>query len=199
MNCKVLIYSRHSIIQIGLMFCIKKSISNVTIYKANSLEQVFALNENSYFDLFIFDVSYFTEMFCINEQLITSLNEKRIIFLVDNMDIVKLLDFKNIVYIQRDCGETEVVKCLRKLLKMRKATINYKYKNVTNRFQKENNFSKREIQCANLLMKGYSVSQISEKLLLKMSTVSTYKMRLQKKTNTNNLVQLINFLYKFNV
>lgn len=199
MNCKVLIYSRHSIIQIGLMFCIKKSISNVTIYKANSLEQVFALNENSYFDLFIFDVSYFTEMFCINEQLITSLNEKRIVFLVDNMDIVKLLDFKNIVYIQRDCGETEVVKCLRKLLKMRKATINYKYKNVTNRFQKENNFSKREIQCANLLMKGYSVSQISEKLLLKMSTVSTYKMRLQKKTNTNNLVQLINFLYKFNV
>lgn len=196
MNCKVLIYSRHSIIQIGLTFCVKKSISNATIYKASSLEQVFALQANSDFDLLIFDVPHFIEMYNINEQLATFLNDKRIVFLVENMEIEKLLDFKNIDYIHRDSCETEVVKCLRNLLKMRKTVSNFKYKTVTNRFQKENKLSVREKECANLLLKGYSVSQISKELSLRMSTICTYKKRIQVKTNSKNVVQLINTLYK---
>lgn len=56
-------------------------------------------------------------------------------------------------------------------------------------------FSSREKEIVNLLMRSYSVSQISKELSLKMSTISTYKNRIHKKTNTNNLVQLIKMLY----
>lgn len=196
MNCKVLIYSFHSIIQIGLTFCVKKSISNATIYKASSLEQVFTLLANSDFDLLIFDVQHYTEILYINEQLGISLNGKRIVFLIDNMELEKLLDFNNVVYIHRDSCETEIVKCLRKFLKVRKPVSNFKYKNVTNRFQKENKLSAREKQCANLLLKGYSVSQISKELSLRMSTICTYKKRIQVKTKTKNVVQLLNLFYK---
>ena len=44
-------------------------------------------------------------------------------------------------------------------------------------------------------MKGYSVNQISKKLTLALTTVSTYKARIFKKTRTNNLVELTKSLY----
>lgn len=195
MNCKVLIYSRHSIIQIGLTFCVKKSISNVTIHRASSLEQVLAFQSNFDFDMFIFDVQQFTEMNFINEQLAAIIKDKRIIFLLENMEIEKKFEYKNVEYIHRDSSETAILKCLRKLLKTRKPVNKIKRKNVTNRFQKEDNLSAREKQCATLLLKGYSVSQISKQLSLRINTISTYKKRIQKKTNSNNVVQLIKTLY----
>jgi DNA-binding CsgD family transcriptional regulator len=70
-----------------------------------------------------------------------------------------------------------------------------RYKSVTMKIQKTNKFSTREKECANLLMKGYSISQISKELSLKKNTISTYKMRIHKKTNTVNLVQLLKALY----
>ncbi len=42
-------------------------------------------------------------------------------------------------------------------------------------------FLQEKKKFVNLLMRGYSVSQISKELSLKMSTISTYKNRIHKK------------------
>lgn len=194
MNHKILIYSQNPIIQIGLTSCIKKYNANVAIFKTNSLEQTFIEESNFSFDTFIFDVSQFTEINYIKTHLLTFLHGKKIVFLVDSIDYQNLLDFKDVVYVYKNSGELEITKRLRALCKKSKQV--FKYKNVTERIRKENKLSEREKQCANLLMNGYSVSQISKKLSLKINTISTYKNRIQKKTKTKNLVQLLNTLYK---
>lgn len=194
MNHKILIYSQNPIIQIGLTTCIKKYNVNVAIFKTNSLEQTFIEESNFSFDTFIFDVTQFTEINYIKTHILTFLHDKKIVFLVDTIDYQNLLDLKNVVYVYKNSGELEIIKRLRALCKKSKQV--FKYKNVTERFKKEKKLSEREQQCANLLMNGYSVSQISKKLSLKMNTISTYKNRIQKKTNTKNLVQLLNTLYK---
>jgi len=51
--------------------------------------------------------------------------------------------------------------------------------------------SNREIEVAQLLITGQSVTQISTTLNLKLSTISTYKNRIFEKLNVNNIVQLL--------
>ena len=55
--------------------------------------------------------------------------------------------------------------------------------------------SNMEKQVANLLLEGYSSMEITRKLNIKISTVSTYKTRIYKKLNVANFVQ---FVIKFN-
>lgn len=56
--------------------------------------------------------------------------------------------------------------------------------------------SKRELECAKLLMNGFSNVIISRKLSISVTTVSTYKKRILQKTKTNNIVELTRLLSK---
>lgn len=51
--------------------------------------------------------------------------------------------------------------------------------------------SKREMDVANLLVKGHSTAEISNMLNLQLSTVSTFKARVFSKMKVSNLVELI--------
>jgi two-component system invasion response regulator UvrY len=191
MSYRVLIYSYHSIIQIGLSYCVKKSVSNASIVSKTSLIEVFENNLD--FDLYIFYTSKFSEMSYINEKFSLNLKGQKVVLLIDDLEYENLLHYKDVVYIHKDSCEKEIINCLRVLTKNRKRVI--RYKSITKKIQNKHKFSRREQECANLFMKGYSVSQISKELSIKMNTVSTYKMRMHEKTSTTNLVQLIRVLY----
>lgn len=193
MSYKVLIYCKsYPIVEVGLSFCVKKSIPEAIILKTNSLDFLSTTESNFNCDLFIFDVIHPIEINFIGSQIATFFKEEKVVFLVETIEIEKLLNLKNITYINKNSSELEILKCLRSLSKKRKSSIRYTC--VTKRIQKNNKFSIREKECANLFMKGYSVSQISKELSLKMNTISTYKKRMLQKTNTTNLVQLIKTL-----
>ena len=57
--------------------------------------------------------------------------------------------------------------------------------------------SNREIQCAILMLNGYSLIQISRILSLALTTISTYKTRILKKTDAKNLIELTMLFYKY--
>lgn len=192
MSRNVLIYSCNTITQIGLSYCVKRSITNTSVFRTNSLEQIFT--EESNFELFIIDISHSTEMYYINAQLAPHLRGRKIVFFVENIENDSFLRLKEISYIHKDNSELEIVKHLRRLCNKGNDVI--KYKSVSKQIQNKNKLSKREKECANLLMRGYSVTQISNELSLGMSTISTYKKRIQKKTNSNNVIQLIKTLNK---
>jgi DNA-binding NarL/FixJ family response regulator len=193
MSYKVLIYSSHPIVEVGLSFCIKKSIPGATVSKTNSLDLFTSTESFLNCDLFVFDIFCFEELNFIKEQLISYFKEKKIVFFTENFEIKKNQDLKNAIYIYKNSTELEIVKSIKAFCKIRKPTL--RYKSVTKNIQIKNQFSEREKQCANLLMKGYSMSQISKELALKKNTISTYKIRMHKKTNTKNLVQLLKTLY----
>jgi DNA-binding CsgD family transcriptional regulator len=56
--------------------------------------------------------------------------------------------------------------------------------------------SSRELECTKLLMKGKSNVEITRKLSLSATTVSTYKKRVLQKTKTKNIVELTKLFNK---
>lgn len=189
MSCKVLIYSKYPLVEMGLSLFVANKISKIQISKTNNLD---FLSSNQKYDLMIFDMFIQSEFDLIVNNL-KALNKKdKVLLIVENIDVSKLIGLQNITFLSRNSTEVEILKSIRTLLRKKKLTASYK---ITKTIEKKEKLSKREVECAILLMKGYKVNEISKKLSLAKSTICTYKMRILKKTNTNNLVDLTKSLY----
>jgi two-component system response regulator EvgA len=189
MNCKVLIYSKYPLVEMGLSLSVANKISKIQISKTNNLD--FLLSDDKY-DLMIFDMFMQSEFDLIVNNL-KALNKKvKVLLIVENIDVSKLRGLQNITFLSRNSTEVEILKSIRTLLRKKKLSTSYR---ITKTIEQEEKLSKREVECAILLMKGYKVNEISKKLSLAKNTISTYKMRILKKTNTSNIVDLTKSLY----
>lgn len=189
MSCKVLIYSKYPLVEMGLSLFVANKINKIQISKTNNLD---FLMSNQKYDLMIFDMFIQSEFDLIVNNL-KALNKKdKVLLIVENIDVSKLIGLQNITFLSRNSTEVEILKSIRTLLRKKKLTASYK---ITKTIEQKEKLSKREVECAILLMKGYKVNEISKKLSLAKSTICTYKMRILKKTNTNNLVDLTKSLY----
>lgn len=191
MGYKVLIYSSYPIVRVALSMFVKKNYINSNVTFLSSIDQLFKKEFKNYFDLLIIDTINESELEMILSKSIFFNKELKVIFFTDDSVLKTNNNFQNFIYLDKDSDEEKIINCLNTIFKKKK-----NYKNVTNTIKNNNVLSKREIECAILLMKGYSINQISKKLSLALSTVSTYKMRILKKTKTNNLVELTKSLYK---
>lgn len=187
MSYRALIYINNPLIKKGLSVYINKCFPNTEISETNSLDFLNKTNLKKKYDLFIIDYSYLSKIDLMNNIITTFFTEKKVIFLVENLNVEIKLDKKNISYLSIHGSESEVLKQLRLIFRNGK----HKIKSVTKSNQNKNNLSVRELEIANLLIKGFSINEISNELLLKKSTISTYKKRIYNKTNANNLVQFI--------
>lgn len=193
MNFKVAIYSSNSLIELGISVLIENHIPNTRILKIKTLESISSPKFNLSYDVYIFDVYTISELQLVIGQLSPLIAKKRVLFLINRTDIKKTLPFNNITYIYKDSSALEIVLKIKSLKKSNSTNLqNTRLKKTAKYFKNITNLSSREYECATLLIQGYSVSQISEELSLAMSTVSTYKNRIHKKTNTSNIVELIN-------
>lgn len=189
MSCKVLIYSKYPLVEMGLSLFVANKISKIQISKTNNLD--FWLSDYNY-DLMIFDMFMQSEFDLIVNNL-KALNKKdKALLIVENIDVSKLTGLQNITFLSRNSTEVEILKSIRTLLRKKKLSTSYR---ITKTIEQKEKLSKREVECAILLMKGYKVNEISKKLSLAKNTISTYKMRILKKTNTSNIVDLTKSLY----
>lgn len=189
MSCKVLIYSKYPLVEMGLSLFVANKISKIQISKTNNLD---FLMSNQKYDLMIFDMFLQSEFDLIVNNLKALDKKDKVLLIVENIDVSKLIGLQNITFLSRNSTEVEILKSIRTLLRKKKLTASYK---ITKTIEQKEKLSKREVECAILLMKGYKVNEISKKLSLAKSTICTYKMRILKKTNTNNLVDLTKSLY----
>ena len=189
MSCKVLIYSKYPLVEMGLSLFVANKISKIQISKTNNLD---FLSSNQKYDLMIFDMFIQSEFDLIVNNL-KALNKKdKVLLIVENIDVSKLIGLQNITFLSRNSTEVEILKNIRTLLRKKKLSTSYR---ITKTIEQKEKLSKREVECAILLMKGYKVNEISKKLSLAKNTISTYKMRILKKTNTSNIVDLTKSLY----
>ena len=72
---------------------------------------------------------------------------------------------------------------------IRKRNI-YKYKSI-------NKLSERELEIGTMLIKGISPTKIASKKKIALTTVSTYKARIYKKLNVNNVIDMATKFNKF--
>jgi DNA-binding NarL/FixJ family response regulator len=189
MSCKVLIYSKYPLVEMGLSLFVANKISEIQISKTNNLD---FLISNDKYDLMIFDMFMQSEFDLIVNNL-KALNKKdKVLLIVENIDVSKLTGLQNITFLSRNSTEVEILKSIRTLLRKKKLSTSYR---ITKTIEQTEKLSKREVECAILFMKGYKVNEISKKLSLAKNTISTYKMRILKKTNTSNIVDLTKSLY----
>lgn len=173
----------------GLSLFVANKIGEIKISKTNNLD---FLSLNPKYDLMILDMFMQSEFDLIVNNFNTLNKNDEVLLLVENIDVSKLVGFKNITFLSRNSTEVEILKSIRTLLRKKKISARYK---ITKTIEQKEKLSKREVECAILLMKGYKVNEISKKLSLALTTICTYKMRILKKTNTSNIVDLTKSLY----
>jgi DNA-binding NarL/FixJ family response regulator len=93
-----------------------------------------------------------------------------------------LKKYKHIDFCEKNESESSVTEHIKRFFRGE-----YAYKPT----RKARGLGKRETQIMDLMMKGYSTQMIAQELGLKSNTISTFKGRIFRKLNANNLVDLV--------
>lgn len=200
MNKKILIADDHHVVFIGTSIIIEKNFENCSMdYAENYVELINKLSINKY-DLIFLDINMpgnkgeimISEIKKIQKDvklLIFSTYDEKIAFqyIKNGADgyLNKLSDVSQIVAAVRMLFSEGVFFPSSITNMLLEASINNE---PLNPFDK---LSQNEIKVFNFLLKGYGNLEISNSLDIKMTTVSTYKKRIYKKLNVNNLADLI--------
>jgi len=198
-----LIVDDHSVVRQGVSLIIKELFLNASIYMAGNFKDTFKLLKEVKFELLILDINFpdgnsiniLAEIKAIQPDL------KILIFSAydENIYAMRYLNAGASGYLKKETTEDEMKKAINSMISSGK----YITQNVKDRIldfyisKKPTNpldlLSNREIEVAQLLIKGYGNLEILELLNLKKTTVSTYKNRIFEKLEIDNLADLIKF------
>lgn len=197
-NYKILLADDHVIIRSGLELLITSIDSAITIYHAsNKKELFFELNSQS-IDLLILDLNF------KDGNSLTWIQEIKTTY--PTLKIIVFTSFDEGIYKKRvlSLGVNAFVSKLSMPdeIKSTIETIMFEKSSIPIELQPEgmsilNTLSKREMEIALLLVKGYGNLEISNELNIKSNTISTYKLRIQEKLKLTSLIELIEF-FKIN-
>lgn len=196
----ILLVDDHVIIRTGLKIFINSIISFAEVDEADSGDAAFKKVKQRDYDMLILDVNMpGTDSFGLVENIIAVKPEAKILMLSMNPEDIyakKYLKLGAMGYIGKDAPEAEIKLAIETVLN-NKRYISTSLSQVLaeqaigrvsdNPFDR---LSPQEFKIIQYMMKGDSVSQISNKLHLHTSTIGTHKARIFKKLNCKNVVDL---------
>ena len=196
----ILLVDDHLVVRKGVELILKGAIPNATFYNSENYEETIEIVKAIKLDLILLD---------INIKGVENIKIMHLIKEIQNQ--VKILIFSShdekqygVRYIQNGadgylnkfCSEDKVIAAVNEILEKGSFLSN----DIKNKFESKSNkksnkssiesLSNREFEIAKLLINGYGNLEISNKLDIQMSTVSTYKNRIYVKLNVNNIVSL---------
>lgn len=205
MTKKILIVDDHLVVRNGVAMVLEKQIEDVAISNAENFFDAVALLKEVSFDLIILDINIpggkSTEM--INDIRAIQPSVKILVFSAyeEEQYALKFISSGANGYLNKLCSEEKMMFAINSIFE----SSTYISSELLNKLVEKKVskvkinpleiLSKRELQIAELLINGDGNLEISNKLDIHMSTVSTYKARVFEKLKINNLVELIN-LYK---
>ena len=202
-NYSFLIADDHSVVRQGFSLIIKELFLNATIFKAENFKDIFSILEKNKVDLLILDVNFpdgnsinvLAKIKAIQPDL------KILIFSAydENIYALRYLNAGAAGYLNKETTEDEMKNAVNSMILSGK----YFSQNIKDRIldsyirRKSINavdlLSNREIEVAQLLIKGHSNQEILGLLNIKKNTVSTYKNRIFEKLKVDNIPDLIKF------
>lgn len=198
-----LIADDHSVVRNGVSLIVKELFLNAAIHKAGNFKEIFNVLKEVKVDLLVLDVN-FPEGNSINilsEIKTIQPDIKILIFSVhdENIYAMRYLNAGASGYLNKEISEDEIKYAINTII----SSGRYITQNIKDRIldfyisKKPANpldlLSNREIEVAQLLIKGYGNLEILELLNIKKTTVSTYKNRIFEKLEIDNLADLIKF------
>lgn len=202
-NYSFLIADDHSVVRNGVSLIIKELFLNAAIHKAGNFKEIFNVLKEVKVDLLVLDVN-FPEGNSINilsEIKTIQPDIKILIFSVhdENIYAMRYLNAGASGYLNKEISEDEIKYAINTIISSgRYITQNIKDRILDFYISKKpvnplDLLSNREIEVAQLLIKGYGNLEILELLNIKKTTVSTYKNRIFEKLEIDNLADLIKF------
>ncbi|MEZ0183111.1 hypothetical protein B0A75_13330 [Flavobacterium oncorhynchi] len=198
-----LIADDHSVVRQGVSLIIKELFLNASIYMAGNFKDIFSKLNEVKIDLLILDVNFpdGNSINVLSEIKAIQPDIKILIFSAydENIYAMRYLNAGASGYLNKETSEEEMKNAINSMMLSGK----YLTQNVKDRIldsyitKKPTNpldlLSNREIEVAQLLIKGYGNLEILELLNIKKTTVSTFKNRIFEKLEIDNLADLIRF------
>lgn len=198
-----LIADDHSVVRNGVSLIIKELFLNAVIYKAGNFKEIFNVLKEVKVDLLILDVNFpeGNSISILSEIKTIQPDIKILIFSVhdENIYAMRYLNAGASGYLNKEISEDEIKHAINTIISSgRYITQNIKDRILDYYISKKpvnplDLLSNREIEVAQLLIKGHGNLEILELLNIKKTTVSTYKNRIFEKLEIDNLADLIKF------
>lgn len=196
-----LLIDDHEIIRLGVKSVLNEMYFPCTILEADNEQSAIEQLKKNKFDLIVMDVhmpntdtsgllQYIINLHPESKVLIFSMSDEKIY-------AKKFLKQGAKGFVSKTAGLSELTHAITLVLNNRRyisetladsLADQIGDKQTNNPFEK---LSSREIDIASLLIKGVTISEISEQLNISISTVSTYKSRIFEKLKLNNISELI--------
>lgn len=194
----ILLVDDHLVVRKGVEIILSNSIPGATIYNVENYDEAIKLVNVIKFDIVILDININgVENIKIMNKIKSIQKDLKILIFSshdENQYGVRYIQNGADGYLNKFCSEDKVVSVVNEILengmfysKDLKAKLIAKSKQYSNTIE---NLSNREFEIAQLLINGYGNLEISNKLEIQMSTVSTYKNRIFDKLDINNVVAL---------
>lgn len=202
---QILIADDHFVVKSGLKLVINGYYADYKLTFASDFKEIFEKLNRQSFTMLILDASFPDgNSLSIIEKVITIQPEIKILMytaLEENIFAPRFLELGVKGYLSKMADEDEIILAVTKVLNgeiyiskaMKELMLDhFMKKSPTNPFEK---LSRREFEIMVLLVQGVANLEISNKLDIKPSTISTYKNRIFEKLDISNISELIT-LYK---
>ena len=196
----ILLVDDHLVVRKGVEMILNANIQNATVYNAEDYDQAKEILETINIDLILLDINIngtenikiMKEIKAINSQV------KILIFSSHEENQYGLRYIQNGAdgYLNKFCSEEVILNAVNEILLKGVFYSDEIKEKLIEKGKKRSSkasidiLSNREFEIAQLLINGYGNLEISNKLNIQMSTVSTYKNRLFEKLDVNNVVAL---------
>ena len=196
----ILLVDDHAIIRTGLKLYIETIIPFSVIDEASDGDTAFEKIKKKDYDLLIMDVNMpGTDSFGLISNITAIKPDSKILMISMNAEEIYAKRYLRLGakgYISKDASETEIKTAIDTVLNNKKYISSSLSQALTEEAignKSPNPFdslSPQEFKIIQFIMKGESVSEISQKLNLHTSTIGTHKARIFKKLNCKNIVDL---------
>lgn len=202
MNPIILIAEDHSVVRLGAIIMLEEIYTNVTVHEVTSFEEIISNLKQTAYDLLILDIHIPGGD---NLKMIELIKMKqpgiRILMFSSYDESIFALSYINagaLGYLQKDASKEVFKMAIKKVLnnerfisnKMQQTLFRGWLDNIDSGTNGIMNLSHREIEIANLLIKGHRTNEIKEILNIQASTISTHKERIFSKMDVTNVIQL---------
>ncbi|WP_077371210.1 response regulator transcription factor [Flavobacterium sp. A45] len=205
---KILIVDDHFIVRSGMSLLLENEIDSVQIFGANDFQEALAECGKASFDLVILDINLPGGKKCYMVDDLRELQNdvKILIFSAHEEEIYafRYIQAGANGYLNKLSDSDTIVKAVKTVLEGGKyisTDILDKFIAFSQHKRESNNpledLTHREFEIAELLVKGYGNLEIANELDIKMTTVSTHKLNIFKKTHITNIIELSELFKKF--
>ena len=202
---RILIADDHSIVRLGVSVLLNNELKNIHIDYATTIDEVFCHLKKNSFDLILLDINMpgGNNIKVIKEILQIQSTTKILVFSSydESVYALRYIEAGAAGYLNKNTDMEDLKYAITSIFEkgkyMSPAVKNLYIQKLTSsrasltKTNPLNNLSNREMDVAKHLIEGHGILDVSNKLNLSSSTVSTYKSRIFEKLNVKNIPELI--------